>query len=123
MNIDVDAIITLIAGLLGGGGLVAWYKARSENRLSDAEAWAKLVQQLQLRIETLDKRVCDLEKAVTDKDNLIDDQAHKIEEQGREIDRLSKQVEALQTENAVLKERVVKLAAELAQYRTGNGST
>lgn len=90
----VSMLVTLILGLLGGGGLVSLLESRSKNkvnlssaraneasaRVNEAESWGKLVKSLEDRIERMNHRVEVLEKADCEKDDRIQDLEDEIEE-------------------------------------------
>lgn len=48
----IAAAASLVVGLVGGGGLVAWYRAGAERRVDDAEAAKRLADAEHTQVDT-----------------------------------------------------------------------
>ena len=56
-------VLSVLGGLLlGGGGVLGWFKLRSENRHNDAQAWHLLITDLRQQVKDLKEHVDDVEK-------------------------------------------------------------
>jgi peptidoglycan hydrolase CwlO-like protein len=75
-------IAALIVGVLGGGGAVALFRVRSENRVKDAEAWDKLIKALTTRVEELEKRLDERDERIDELELELDELRDWIKEQG-----------------------------------------
>lgn len=88
--------VAIIVAFLGGGGLVAWYKAKPENRVNDAEAWSKLVVNLQNEVTRLAERITKLETESLEKDARIKQLEEENEAKDRKIHELEEKIAELE---------------------------
>jgi len=91
-----QSIIALVVGLLGGGGIVALIKAKSENKLLEAQAcheeantdkvaaesWVLLIQNMNMRLTALAVENQELKQEVDDLSCEIDDLRGYMEKHG-----------------------------------------
>ena len=119
---DANIIELIIVGLFGAGGIVAWYKARTEriNGVSDAseaavkattEAWEKLtesqrkaMESYQGRLATLTERLCQVEKDLEKEKNRSGLLSRRVRE-------LEQKQEEWRVERASLLARIAELEA------------
>ncbi len=97
-------VAAVITGALGGGGVVAWIKARSENRVNDSEAWGTLVSNLQNELTRQAERLTRLEMD--------------IDQLKSENDRLERRNQILEDEKAQLIAENTRLTCELQALKT-----
>jgi uncharacterized protein HemX len=103
-------IIGLLGLLLGGGGVVAFFKLRPENRKANAEADKTQAEAWAILVENLSKRVASLELSVAEKDRRI----LELERSGQEKDQ---QIERLETQVSEQEAKIEAQAAEIAVLR------
>ena len=62
----LTVLVGAASALVGGGGVLGYFKLRSDNRLTDATAWQLLVKSQAERIDHLETQVKDLETRLTE---------------------------------------------------------